>query len=83
MTHKLSSAALRWDDIWPTAGEPDLKYENVPVRFRILPRGPRSEVFRNANFSGIIQSRGEADDFVRAAMVEIFSMGGAAQARFT
>ena len=83
MTYALSLAALRWDDIWPTAGEPDLRHEHVPVRFRILPRGASFEVFRNTAFWGIFQSRVEADNSVRAAMIEIFSGGGAAQVRFT
>ncbi len=78
-----SSTRLGWDDIWPTAGENHLIYENVPVRFRILPRGVNWEVFRGKAFWGIFSSRGEADDCVRAAMTEIFSTGGAAQLRFS
>ncbi len=83
MTYKLSAAILGWDDIWPTAGETNLIYENVPVRFRILPRGRSWEVFRGAQFWGIFSSRIEADDRVRAAMIDIFAGGGAAQLRFT
>ncbi len=83
MTQKLSSAVLGWDDIWPTAGETGIAYENVPVRFRILPRGSSWEVFRGRAFWGVFQSRGEANDTVRAAMIEIFALGGAAQLRFT
>ncbi len=83
MTHKLSLAVLGWDDIWPTAGETGITRENVPVRFRILPRGANWEVFRGKTFWGIFQSRGEANDTVRAEMIEIFALGGAAQLRFT
>ncbi len=83
MTHKLSLAALAWDDIWPTVGETELAHENVPVRFRILPRGLSWEVLSGNAFWGIFQSRSEADDCVRAAMIEIFSGGGSAQVRFT
>lgn len=77
-----SSAGLGWDDIWPTAGEAGLAYENVPVRFRIHSRGPNWEVFRNTAFWGIFQSRNEADTNVREAMSEIFCLGGSAQVRF-
>jgi hypothetical protein len=83
MTHQLSSALLGWDDIWPTAGETHLAHENVPVRFRILPRHAGWEVFRGKAFWGIFSSRAEANDCVRAAMVEIFAAGGSAQLRFT
>lgn len=82
MTYLTSSAALGWDDIWPTAGEPGLANENVPVRFRIHSRGASWEVFRNATFWGIFQSRSEADTTVRRAMDEIFSLGGSTQVRF-
>ena len=83
MTHKLSSAVLHWDDIWPTVGESGLARENEPVRFRILPRGATWEVFQGPAFWGIFQSRGDANDHVRAAMIDIFARGGAAQVRFT
>lgn len=83
MTQKLSSALLDWDDIWPTEGETNLVHENVPIRFRILPRGPSFEVFRGRAFWGIFTSRLEADDCVRSAMRDIFALGGAAQVRFT
>lgn len=83
MTHKLSAAMLGWDDIWPTAGETDLVYENIPVRFRIMPRGTAWEVFRGKAFWGIFSSCTEANDTVRAAMIDIFAGGGAAQLRFT
>lgn len=83
MTHKLSLAALRWDDIWPTAGETGLKHQVVPVRFCILPRGKSWQVSRNAAFWGVFQSRTEADNSVRQAMLAIFTAGGAAQVRFT
>ncbi len=82
MVYITSSVDLGWDDIWPTAGETGLVHENVPVRFRITPRGPNWEVFRNTAFWGIFQSRSEADTSVRAAMGEIFSLGGAAQVHF-
>jgi len=82
MTYITSSAAQAWDDIWPTAGESGLANENVPVRFRILPRGANWEVFRNTAFWGIFQSRTEADGHVRVAMGKIFSQGGSAQMRF-
>jgi len=71
-----------WDDIWPTVGEPGLAYENIPVRFRIAPRGLGWEVFRNAAFWGIFQSRTEASDTVKGAMSDIFATGGSAQVRF-
>ena len=83
MTHKLSAATLSLDDIWPTAGETDLVYQHVPVRFRILPRGSAWEVFRDKAFWGIFSSCAEANDSVRTAMVDIFAGGGAAQLRFT
>jgi len=83
MTNKLSFPIFGWDDLWPTAGEVGLVHENVPVRFRILPRGSSWEVLRGRNFWGIFQTRGAADESVRAAMIEIFSVGGAAQVRFT
>lgn len=71
-----------WDDIWPTVGEPGLAYEHIPVRFRIVARGAGWEVFRNAAFWGIFQSRAEAQTTVRTAMTDIFTSGGAAQVRF-
>ena len=83
MTNKLSFPMLGWDDLWPTDGETNLANENVPVRFRILPRGSSWQVFRDHAFWGIFQTRGEANDLVRSAMIEIFSVGGAAQVRFT
>jgi hypothetical protein len=83
MTHSLSLAVLSWDDIWPTVGEAGISNENVPVRFRILPRGANWEVFRGKAFWGIFHSRSDANDTVRAAMIEIFALGGAAQVRFT
>jgi hypothetical protein len=82
MTFNTSSVDQGWDDIWPTAGEAGLANENVPVRFRILPRGTSWEVFRNSAFWGIFQSRAEANSHVRVAMSEIFSLGGSAQMRF-
>lgn len=81
MTHS-PSTAHSWDDIWPTVGEPNLAYENVPVRFRITARGQGWEVLRNTAFWGIFQTRGEAHDTVKSAMSAIFSTGGAAQVRF-
>jgi len=83
MTHKISLALLCWDDLWPTAGETGLVHENVPVRFRILSRAAGWEVFRGKAFWGIFSSRKDADDCVRAAMLQIFAGGGAAQVRFT
>lgn len=83
MTHKLSSAILGWDDLWPTAGETGLVHENVPVRFRILLRRSGWEVFRGKAFWGIFQTRAEADTSVHIAMTQIFAQGGAAQVRFT
>ena len=83
MTHKLSTAILGWDDIWPTAGEVNLVHENVPIRFRILSRRSGWEVLRGKAFWGVFSSRGEADACVRDAMVEIFSHGGSAQVRFS
>ena len=71
-----------WDEIWPTVGEPDLAYENVPVRFNIAPRGQNWEVLRNAAFWGIFQTRSEAHATVKTAMTDIFSTGGSAQVRF-
>ena len=71
-----------WDDVFPTVGEPGLTYENVPIRFRITPRGLGWEVFRNAAFWGIFQSRIEASDTVKSAMSDIFATGGSAQMRF-
>jgi len=79
---QLSKAALSWDDIWPTVGENDLVYENVPVRFRILPRGTSWEVFSGRSLWGSFPSLAEANARVRAAMMEIFATGGAAQVRF-
>lgn len=76
------AAPALWDAIWPTVGEPGLTYENVPVRFRITPRGQGWEVCRNTTFWGIFQSRREAHDTVRSAMTDIFSAGGSAQVRF-
>ncbi|ESQ82129.1 hypothetical protein AEAC466_18505 [Asticcacaulis sp. AC466] len=72
-------AASRWDDLWPTYGEPDLANANVPVRFSIAPRGDSWEVFRNMRFWGIFLSRTEARDTVRREMHQIFSGGGAAE----
>ncbi|MGN6363661.1 hypothetical protein [Asticcacaulis taihuensis] len=83
MRQKFSLAAPRWDDIWPTVGETGLMYSIAPVRFRILPRGATWEVFRNTAFWGVFQSRTEADNSVREAMLGIFTAGGAAQVRFT
>ena len=83
MTHALSSAVLAWDDIWPAAGEPHLDHVPLPVRFRILARGASWEVFRGQAFWGIFQSMAEANGAVRAAMLQIFTDGGAAQLRFT
>ncbi len=71
-----------WDDIWPTFGEPGLSAENIPVRFRISERGRIWEVFRDNRFWGVFQTRAEADDHVRQAMINIFTTGGAAQLRF-
>lgn len=82
MTYQPPPAVDRWDDLWPTVGEPDLVYENVPVRFYIAPRGHNWEVFQNTAFWGIFQSRNEAFDTVRNAMAAIFTSGGAAQMRF-
>ena len=70
-----------WDEIWPTVGEPDLAYENVPVRFHITPRGQGWEVARNTAFWGIFQTRTEAQTTVKTAMTDIFSKGGSAQVR--
>ncbi len=83
MINKRSFPIIGWDDLWPTAGETKLTHDNVPVRFRILPHGQCWEVFRDRAFWGIFPTRTEADDHVRAAMIEIFSLGGAAQVRFT
>jgi len=83
MTLKLSLAVLGWDDVWPAAGEINLVHENVPVRFRIRPRGGLWEVCRGASFWANFSSRTEANDRVRAAMLDIFATGGSAQVRFT
>ncbi len=82
MSHHSPSTPHSWDAIWPTVGEPNLTYENVPVRFHISARGHGWEVFRNAAFWGIFQTRVEAHDTVKNAMSAIFSTGGAAQVRF-
>lgn len=74
-----SSLVALWDDLWPTAGEANLRLENVPVRFEVRQRDDMWEVLRDGRLAGGYVSRIGAVEAAQRAIHGIFCVGGAAE----
>jgi hypothetical protein len=73
------SLVSKWDDLWPTSGEVNLRNENVPVRFEIRERDDLWEVLRNGKLSGGYISHSGALEAAKLAVQEVFTAGGSAE----
>ena len=77
----VSSRVALWDDLWPTAGEDNLRQENVPVQFEVRPRDDLWEVTRDGRLLGGYVSRTGALEAAQRAVHAIFCVGGSAELR--